>query len=346
MSCERPIILGGAGSSGSTLLITILNRHKKIAAGPELSLFNKRAFFNMPFEELKAQRKKIINRGMCTDGWFLYPRIYFEKYGFSASAFSDLIKASTDQKDFIDRFFSVYLDNAGKTLWAEKTPSNVYCFREFMHLYPEARFIHIYRDGRDVVTSFIKRGMRPYFATMLWLYNTSQALNYRNLPNYYEIRYEDLVKDPAYEIKRLCDFLELKYDAQMLYAKENEKVEVASWNHSPNAGIDSSSVGKYKSYLTGFHYYTMLHTRISKRHIRQYQLEYINAEEIQKALGYGSLMDNQKYPTKWIVRLGYSLRLFYSLIRDMIYRYYILVKKGSRIPAYPGKITTGMQRSR
>ena len=51
MSCRNPIIIGGSGSSGSSLLATILNRHPEVAVGPELSLFNKPVLYENNWDE-------------------------------------------------------------------------------------------------------------------------------------------------------------------------------------------------------------------------------------------------------------------------------------------------------
>lgn len=337
MTCRNPIIIGGAGSSGSTLLVSILNRHKEIAAGPELSLLNKRYFFETPYTKIQENLKRILRKGICTDGWFIYPRFFFSKYGFSDQQVSKLFDEATSQKEFIDGFFGKFLEREKKKIWAEKTPSNAYCFKNILELYPEARLIHIYRDGRDVVTSFIKRGMSPYYACMLWIYNTAQALTFRGHPNYYEMSYESLVNDPAGEINKLCAFLDVPFSDELLRADKDQKVELASWNHSPNQGIVSSSVGKYVNFLQAFHYFTMQRSEISMKHRKNYELGQGTFDEVQRALGYESISGFPKN-CSFLTRFVYSIRLVILLLNDLIYRYFMLAKSRYSFPPYPGRI--------
>jgi len=338
MNCEKPIILGGAGSSGSTLLITLLGRHREITAGPELSLLNKKYFFLTDIHKLHSQADRIAARGICTDGWFLYPRIYHEKYGFSKEQFRRMLKKAGSQKEFIDTFFAYYMQGKSGNIWAEKTPSNAYCFEEILTLYPEARIIHIYRDGRDVITSFIKRGMSPYYAVMLWLYNTAHALKMRDHPNYYELKYEDLVTNPEIILQDLCGFLGLNYDNKMLSPGPNDVQGVDSWAKSPTEKIDASAIHKYSDFLTDFHYYVLLHSAISKSHMRINRLEFSNAEEIHKHLGYDNLEADLMHVKDFKRKIIYPVKLILLVLRDMLKRYSILARKIHHQRRYPARI--------
>lgn len=285
--CTNPIIIGGSGSSGSTLLKSLLNRHSKIAIGPELSIFNKNMFFETPFEKIKNNINIILENGMCTDGWFLYPTTLcdFEKYGWSKT---DLIKMTTSKeshKDFIDDFMSVFLEKSQKNLWAEKTPANSYCFNEFNTLYPNARFVHIYRDGKDVVTSLIKRGMNPFYATMMWLYNTSSALKYKNKSNFFEVKYESLVKNPKGTLKNLLSFLNLDYEPTIFTKNDFETDEITSWNNSPTGKISSGSIGTHRN-MDNYSKYVFNNTIINKRHAKKKNITLITTKELLELYGY------------------------------------------------------------
>ena len=85
MKCDNPIIIGGSGSSGTTLLATILNRHHDIAIGPELSLFNKPVFYNQSYKIFRQNINRYIKRGISTEGWFLYWNTFrdLDKFGWT-----------------------------------------------------------------------------------------------------------------------------------------------------------------------------------------------------------------------------------------------------------------------
>ena len=63
--------------------------------------------------------------------------------------------------DFIDRRFAHFLEESGRSRFAEKTPSN--CLRiPFIHeLYPDCRIVNIIRDGRNVVRSMLHIAKEP-----------------------------------------------------------------------------------------------------------------------------------------------------------------------------------------
>jgi len=178
--------------------------------------------------------------------------------------------------------------------------------------------------------------MSPYFATMLWIYNTAHALRFRGRSNYYELRYEELVYNPSKEVKKLCEFLDIPYNERLLRPDDEKKLEVDSWNHSPNQGIDSSSVGKYASYLESFHYYCMKRSQISNKHKTVYGLQHGSFHEVQEALGYEGIADTglRSFPGSFI----FGIRLLYLVVRDVLYRYYMLAKTRSVFPPYPGRI--------
>jgi len=334
MICKNPIIIGGSGSSGSTLLISILNRHPLIAGGPELSLLNKSYFFDNPYIKIKKESKKITKKGLCTNGWFLYPKIHFKKYIYSDKEFQNLIEKAESQKELLDNFFIQYLLKKQKSIWAEKTPSNSYCFKQLLELYPKARIIHIYRDGKDVITSLIKRGMSPYFASMLWLYNTSFALMFKNHPNYYEIKYEDLVGNPKKVIVELCNFLNIDFSEKMLNTQSKTNVKIDTWNNTPDSKISNNSVGNYKSFLTKYHLYIFSKSRISNKHVKKYKLPFSSSYEIQKALGYQFTNIKITKPK----RIAFFLGLLFQFLKDIVERQYILIKYDRRFLPYPGKI--------
>src|SRR3972149_6035587 len=71
---ESPIFVGGAGSSGSSLLAVLLNRHPKVYCGAEASLFNKAAILG-DFDVLKRKLAAWLKNGLPTDGFALYPKV-------------------------------------------------------------------------------------------------------------------------------------------------------------------------------------------------------------------------------------------------------------------------------
>jgi len=336
MTCQQPILIAGAGSSGSSLLRQLLRRHSKIAIGPELSVFNKESFYTCNYGEIAQNAKKILERGMCTKGWFSYQGTFLglDEYGWSKKDLLHCIKFCSSQKELMDTFFDKYLSIERKTIWCEKTPSNSYCLNYFLKLYPKCKIIHIYRDGRDSVASLIKRGMDPYFATMAWLYNTASAIKLRGCDNYYEVKYEMLVTNPKKILEQLCDFLDVTFEDQMLRSNPSEtRRKINSWNNSPYSEISSSSIGKHVTFFSPFHWYVFDSAIISKSHIRKYGLTFSSTAFLQKVLGYQS--NNRQ--SKDIPHI-YKIRLLKLYINNRIRRFILDLRIDKNFKACPGSI--------
>ncbi len=92
--------------------------------------------------------------------------------------------------------------------------------REIQLYLPEARFIHLIRDGRDVALSILKQSFGPETieaAAERW---RSRVLRGRAqqpyLGFYMEVKFEDLVLDTEGQLRRICEFIELDFDPAML----------------------------------------------------------------------------------------------------------------------------------
>ncbi len=82
--------------------------------------------------------------------------------------------------------------------------------------FPDAYVVHIIRDPRDVYHSLQQQQYlpkTPFYAGRSWEH-VAQLIS--SLPSCYELRYEDLTREPEMELKLLSSFLGLKYSAKML----------------------------------------------------------------------------------------------------------------------------------
>ena len=110
---------------------------------------------------------------------------------------------------------------------AEKTPANILHFSRLRQIFPDSPLIGIVRDGRDVVASLLSmdwtdaRTGQPMAITrdaeaaaQLWCASIDAGQRMQADPNYFELRYEDLVADTAGTISRLFDALGEDDDAK------------------------------------------------------------------------------------------------------------------------------------
>lgn len=259
LKLDSPFFIIGCGSSGSTLLSVLLDRHPLIACGPELSVFNKKGIY-CDYFTFRQKLPSWLERGLSTDGRAEYRNFFFNlnAYFWDKNGLIALANNVANLRDFFDLFFTHYLEIRKKIIWGEKTGSNSYCAMEIQQLYPNARFIHIVRDGRDVVCSLMRRPYNYAFHSIsAWLYEVSAALSHRELKGYIQVRYEDLVTDPKRQLERICHHLGVEFVPQMLssehdnYWRNHSNGNVhRSWRKSPfSSSISKDSVGRFRTDL-------------------------------------------------------------------------------------------------
>lgn len=237
-STMDPVFIGGCGRSGTTLFKELLNRHSRCACGPETSLYG------LPF-----------NIGNIAAPWDMDPAHLFE-----------LESRSKNIIEFADLFASEFLQSEHKQRWVEKTPNNVRAIDRLLTWYPKCKFIHVVRDGRDVVCSLrnhpkervidgkivpVENNHPVERSATRWINDTTTGLAYKDHPRCLEVRYEALVSDPEVEIRRVCAFIEEAYEPAMLDPGSDPTQR--SGQNLNNAGaarpISAKSVGRWKTDL-------------------------------------------------------------------------------------------------
>ena len=89
----------------------------------------------------------------------------------------------------------------------EKTPANAVRIPLIHRLYPDCRFVHVIRDGRDTSASLMARKVAWWFAPHQWVGAHSTALpDLERLPasRVTFVRYETLVAEPEMALRDLC----------------------------------------------------------------------------------------------------------------------------------------------
>jgi hypothetical protein len=122
---------------------------------------------------------------------------------------------------------------------SEKTPANIAVAASLLELFPDSRFVHVLRDGRDMLLShkkvkerFIKEkgaAADPWLGdfdlktlTGHWKDNVESARKIEKLASpairdrFITIRYEDLVAQPVEQIQRLCTHIGITPEPLML----------------------------------------------------------------------------------------------------------------------------------
>ena len=122
----------------------------------------------------------------------------------------------------IARFHRLYSQHKGKELWGNIDIDTLYEMDKANAWFPQARFVHIVRDGRDVALS---HKTYPFGASNVgecarqWVRDLHVNLKMGAIvgpQRYLVVRYEDLIIDTEPALRRICDFIGVPYSPQML----------------------------------------------------------------------------------------------------------------------------------
>jgi len=216
---DRPVFVGGCPRSGTTLLRTMLNAHPVLALPREthfvLESYRRRAMFgDLRDEDNRTQLARwIVTR----------KRTQFDRLELSRDrAIAALSTAPPTVGSVIGTALKLFAERFDKPRWGDKRPRYVQELPALLDMFPDAQFVAIVRDPRAVLASMKKLGWLDswYDGTVAggvdrWLHAVRagrQGLRRYRDDQLLEIRYEDLVDDPAGVLSHMCTFLGLSHD--------------------------------------------------------------------------------------------------------------------------------------
>ncbi|WP_341936703.1 sulfotransferase family protein [Marinimicrobium sp. C2-29] len=249
------IFIVGAPRSGTTLLSSMLNSHSEIAIPYESNFmvhcYNKYGL--TPNLTNDSDLENLIDE--ILSGYFVSkwePPVRKEDL--------DLDKCR-DLPGLINEIYRCYAKKKGKPIYGDKTPGYTPDIHVLNRIFPNAKYIHIIRDGRDVALSLLDRSWGPsnfpiamqFWKEMATLCKVQLAM----LPpdRYLELRFEDLVREPEENLRKICSLLKIDFQNEMVSSYSNE------WDSLPDAvkrihanlqqGPSENQCYKWKSVLDG-----------------------------------------------------------------------------------------------
>ena len=215
-----PIIIG-APRSGTTLLRLMLDAHPDLAIPPETG-------FLVPCAKLAGQDtvlKDTVSREAFLQTVIGYPAEApgWQDFQIAHDTFRAALQAIEPftVAEGLRTFYQLYAARFGKSRWGDKTP--LYCMhvQSIAALLPEAHFVHIIRDGRDVALSLRPMWFAPgrdieTLATNWRQCVTTGRQQGSRCRHYLEVRYDQLVEDSRTVLTDVCAFLNLEFDERML----------------------------------------------------------------------------------------------------------------------------------
>jgi hypothetical protein len=222
-----PVLVLGVRRSGTTLLRVILDRNSELAI-PDESYF---------IPQLADRHRGGIDVDAFVDDLRRVRTLV--EWDVSVEEVTVHLEQGMPVGRAIAAVYEAYAASRGKARWGDKTPMYMQHLSLLEHLFPDALYVHLIRDGRDAAMSFL--GMPDGIVTQTWAHPRSaadfacqwrseveaaRALGRRVGGRYLEVRYEQLVTDPPSELERICHFAGLPYEAEMLDYAERVDVSV------------------------------------------------------------------------------------------------------------------------
>lgn len=219
----NPFFILGCGRSGTSLLARMLNEHSNLAVPYESHLFNNFYPWLKWYGDLSREKNRVrlVDDILATDvmnDW--RPRLDQEDvlHRIGRHDFGGIVAAT----------MSSWASAQGKKRWGEKTPGHAWFWDEIQSFFPNAKIIHVVRDGRDVALSFMNARFGPktiYSAGKYWVNyvkRIDQIKTKIDPGNFHQLYYEELLDKPISVLNEVCDFLGESFEPQMLDFHKNK----------------------------------------------------------------------------------------------------------------------------
>lgn len=210
----RPVFIGGCPRSGTTLLGAMLGVGPRLLTVPE-AWFKMRLLAHVDAAGLVDTRTALD--GLRRDDRFALWRVPLPS--------DDGVPRMVPARDLLTWLvlrFGARSDKPTPAVWVDHSPSNVRHALTLAQVFPEARFIHLVRDGRAVAASVLPLDWGPNRASEAaswWGTHVAMGLAAERRLGSERVRlvrFEDLVARPADVLEDVCDWLDVPFDARML----------------------------------------------------------------------------------------------------------------------------------
>lgn len=264
-----PAFILGNPRSGTSLFRLMLNNHSNIVAPPEAG------FAHWLLPKYVDWNKEHCSSARLTE--FLSEVLSskkFKTWNLSFKYLENLIKKNKPS-NYADLIALIYMSYSGRIqdgqVIVDKNNYYVNHVIDLPKIWPNAKYIHLIRDGRDVLCSYLdvnnmatSSEFKPQFSSSIekiaeeWSINNNRIaqIMLRNPERYLLIKYENLILDTEKELIKACNFLEVDFEQNMLkYFTEDdqrkiEPIETLDWKLKTKEKPDVNRVFRFKKILS------------------------------------------------------------------------------------------------
>ena len=252
-----PIMILGSERSGTNLLRALLSTHSKIASPPPAGFID--ALGGIQSRYFPSGRSSYLSE--LIDDVVVLTKTHLNPWDIDLN--SEVIKAKLKNASLWEVFRvvnEIYAEEYGRPCWCSKEPGLFkYIFEIAEHL-PNAKFVYLVRDGRDVAASMLRGHLHEfhvYFAAQNWAWTQRHCLSALADPavseRIYLLKYENLIDSPEDVMRDLMRFIGLEFEeSQLQYYRNKNVLEHAKrsrfWKNLAHP-INRKNKGEYKDNL-------------------------------------------------------------------------------------------------
>ena len=200
-----PFFILGCVRSGTTMLRDLLRSVPDLCC-PEETHFYRWAH---PFATPQFKHQYVHNKVLAK---------HRELDGVTDDDIAKLFHNTKSRAEFFDGYMERFIAAQGLpagTRWFDKTPQNVFGAHLLGFDYPDSKFVHLYRNPRNVVAS-LKKGVvmhveNPVAGANYWRESELMAASFEraNPGRMLSVSYQELTNDPRTQLDAICSFIDL-----------------------------------------------------------------------------------------------------------------------------------------
>ncbi|MBM4256138.1 MAG: sulfotransferase [Deltaproteobacteria bacterium] len=210
----HPLFIGGCERSGTTLLGAMLGSHREYLCVPEMQ-------FKFDICRLAAaDHEDAVDASALLRAVGQRSSFRIWELGLDEPMLPQQPMTCRELMEWLVQLYGKKVNKPTPRFWVDHTPKNIRYARTLFQCFPDAKMLHIVRDGRAVEASVLPLDWGPNTienAARFWAECLAYgfAAEIRWPRQVIRVRYEDLVRDPHHTLQSVCTALAIPFDPIM-----------------------------------------------------------------------------------------------------------------------------------